>query len=130
MYCPVMYDHVCVCVPRFLHMEEGLAKRRHITQIDEDAEATLNEFRRPRDSLLCVVAEYFSHAKNRVRELRNILGDGAGRAPELLDHKSHNVSCSFLLHTCDQKKRCKLSAMKPIQWSLSQSTTLNRDHLP
>lgn len=81
---------------RFLHMEEGLAKRKqqHVptSTADKEAEVTLKEFRRPRDALLCVVADYCSYCSSRLPELRKMLADPSVRTPELLDHKAHNVS--------------------------------------
>jgi len=76
-------------------MEEGLARghsRCHQTTAEDQAEATLKEFRKPRNSLLCVVSGFYSHCINRVKELKRSLADPTIRAPELLDHKSHNVS--------------------------------------
>ncbi len=80
-------------------MEEGArnvrARQCQVTA-DDKAEITLNEFRRPRNSLLCIVAYFFAHCTNRVKELRRMLADPTFRMPELLDHKSHNVStCIF-----------------------------------
>ena len=73
-------------------MEEGKSskKQQHSTH-DEDAEI-LNNFRRSRKSLMCIVADFVTHSYNRVRELRRILTEPNLRSPELLDHKSYNVS--------------------------------------
>ena len=67
-----------------------MPRRRQVTAEDE-AESTLNEFRRPRNSLLCILAYFFSHCSNRIRELRRILADPTFRIPELLDSKAQNV---------------------------------------
>ena len=74
-------------------MEEGLAKKSRQQQaMDDEADVSLGEFRKPRNSLLCVVACFFSHAFVRIKELRRLLADPSVRAPELLDYKAHNVS--------------------------------------
>ena len=85
---------------RFMNMEEGLAhghSRCHTSSAEDQAEATLKEFRKPRNSLLCVVSSFYSHSVNRVKELKRSLADPTIRAPDLLDHKSHNVSTSSLV---------------------------------
>ena len=71
-------------LPRYL--EEG--RRRQ--QQEEDMEL-LKDFRKPRDSLLCVAAEFFSCCHPRIRELRKSLADPTLRPPELLDTKAHIV---------------------------------------
>jgi hypothetical protein len=78
---------------RFMHMEEGLAKKKqHVASgADKEADVTLKEFRRPRDAILCVVAEYCSHCSSRIPELKKMLADPSLRSPEILDHKAHNV---------------------------------------
>ena len=79
-------------------MEEGLAKRKQQVSQSQDTEAdmTLKEFRRPRDAILCVVAEYYSHCSVRVRQLRKMLADPSVRSPELLDHKAHTVGYTLI----------------------------------
>lgn len=73
-------------------MEEGRGKKNlHYDQDDEDLQMR-NDFRKPRDSFLNVIAEFYSTCQTRLRELRKILADPSFRPPELLDHKSHNVS--------------------------------------
>ncbi|XP_061164273.1 protein unc-80 homolog isoform X1 [Saccostrea echinata] len=72
------------------HVEEG--RKKQYTQETEDTELT-NEFRKPRDLFLTVIAEFYSTCQPRLRsnELRRMLVDAASRPPtELLDHKSHN----------------------------------------
>ncbi len=59
---------------------------------DDEAEVTLNEFRKPRNSVLCIVARFYSHSTGRIRELRRMLADPTFKMPELLDSKAHNVS--------------------------------------
>lgn len=77
-------------------MEEGLAKKsRHQQQVEDEADVTLAEFRKPRNSLLCVVSAYFSHASVRIKELRRLLADPSVRSPEMLDHKAHNVRTHY-----------------------------------
>lgn len=69
------------------HVEEG--RKRQET---EDTELT-NEFRKPRDLFLNVIAEFYSTCQPRLKsnELRRMLVDAASRPPtELLDHRSHN----------------------------------------
>ena len=73
------------------HVEEG--RKRQYTQETEDTELT-NEFRKPRDLFLTVIAEFYSTCQPRLKsnELRRMLVDATSRPPtELLDHKSHNV---------------------------------------
>lgn len=76
------------------HVEEG--RKRQET---EDTELT-NEFRKPRDLFLNVIAEFYSTCQPRLKsnELRRMLVDAASRPPtELLDHRSHNVwSLSYM----------------------------------
>lgn len=77
------------------HMEEGRSRKgTHYDQDDEDLQMR-NDFRKPRDSLLNVIAEFYSTCQPRLRELRKILADPSFRPPELLDHKSHNVSITI-----------------------------------
>ena len=70
-------------------MEEGRGRKSYYDQDDEDMQMR-NEFRKPRDSLLNVVAEFYASCQPRLRELRKMLCDPSFRPPELLDHKSHN----------------------------------------
>ena len=70
-------------------MEEG-RHRQYVPQ-DEDAEER-NEFRKPRDSILNIAAEFYSTCHRRLKDLRRTLGDPNFKSPELLDPKSHNVS--------------------------------------
>ena len=88
-------------------MEEGTKKggggggryAAHSPQDDENnTQISLAEFRKPRNSLLVIVAHFFNHATNRVREIRRILGDPSVRLPELLDTKSHIVSYILYLY--------------------------------
>ena len=73
-------------------MEEGRrGNKTYYDQDDEDLQMRI-EFRKPRDSLLNVVAEYYATCQPRLRELRKMVSDPSFRPPELLDHKSHNVS--------------------------------------
>ncbi|XP_048774238.1 protein unc-80 homolog isoform X3 [Ostrea edulis] len=72
------------------HVEEG--RKKQYTQETEDTEVT-NEFRKPRDLFLIVIAEFYSTCQPRLRsnELRRMLVEASSRPPtELLDHKSHN----------------------------------------
>ncbi|XP_021380201.1 protein unc-80 homolog isoform X3 [Mizuhopecten yessoensis] len=69
------------------HMEEG--RKKAYTQDSEDMEMR-TEFRKPRDSLLSVVAEFYASCQSRLKELRKMLQDPSFRPPELLDHKTHN----------------------------------------
>lgn len=94
------YDHLNICSFNLFfffsrHVEEG--RKRQET---EDTELT-NEFRKPRDLFLNVIAEFYSTCQPRLKsnELRRMLVDAASRPPtELLDHRSHNVrplSCLY-----------------------------------
>ena len=80
----------------FRYMEEGYSRGKRTVTQENEAEVTLNEFRKPRNSVLCIVARFYSHATGRLRELRKILADPTFKMPELLDSKVHNVSL-FLL---------------------------------
>ena len=77
----------------FRYMEEGhsRSKRGNVT-LEDEAEVTLSEFRKPRNSVLCIVARFYSHSTGRIRELRRMLADPTFKMPELLDSKAHNVS--------------------------------------
>ena len=76
-------------------MEEGRrGNKTYYDQDDEDLQMRI-EFRKPRDSLLNVVAEYYATCQPRLRELRKMVSDPSFRPPELLDHKSHNVSMLY-----------------------------------
>ena len=74
-------------------MEEG--RRKTYGQEPDDLELR-EEFRKPRDSLLSVSAEFYTKCYARLKELRKILADPAFRPPELFDNKAHNVSYSFI----------------------------------
>ncbi|GFN95904.1 unc-80-like protein [Plakobranchus ocellatus] len=69
------------------HMEEG--RRKTYGQEPDDLELR-EEFRKPRDSLLSVSAEFYTKCHARLKELRKILADPAFRPPELFDNKAHN----------------------------------------
>ncbi|CAH1781834.1 unnamed protein product, partial [Owenia fusiformis] len=72
------------------YMEEGRSKSTHHHDHEEEI-AMLKEFRRPRDSLLCVIAEFYVHCSARVKDLRKRLNEvHANKYPDLLDHKAHN----------------------------------------
>ncbi len=75
----------------FRYMEEGHGRNRRTVTHEDEAEITLNEFRKPRNYVLCIVARFYSHSTARIRELRRMLADPTYRVPELLDHKAHNV---------------------------------------
>jgi hypothetical protein len=47
-------------------------------------------FRRPRDALLCLSANFLRLAPPRLKELGKLLGDQS-KAPDVLDHKAHAV---------------------------------------
>ena len=82
---------------RFVHMEEGLSSRRNRHTQELDAELNLKEFRRPRNSLITVVAKFLIHSTTRVKTLRKVIADPSVRSPEILDTKSHNVSVKIML---------------------------------
>ncbi|XP_071097692.1 protein unc-80 homolog [Haliotis cracherodii] len=69
------------------YMEEG--RRKAFTPDPEDLELR-TEFRKPRDSILSILAEFYTTSVSRLRELRKILADPNFRTPDLLDHKTHN----------------------------------------
>lgn len=58
----------------------------------EDSEVLRAEYRRPRDVLLSLVGEFMCRATIRLQEL-NKRNSSDGKAVELLDLKSHIVSC-------------------------------------
>ena len=70
-------------------MEEG--RRRAYGGEPEEYELR-EDFRRPRDSILSIAALFWTTCHSRLRQLRKILADPSFRPPELLDHKTHNVS--------------------------------------
>lgn len=70
-------------------MEEG---RRRVYGADAEELEIREEFRRPRDCLLSIAAQFWTSCNARLRQLRKILADPSFRLPELLDHKTHNVS--------------------------------------
>lgn len=70
-------------------MEEG--RKKQYTHDLDDVDMK-NDFRKPRDALLNVIAGFYSTSQTRLRELRRILADPTYRPPDLLDFKSHNVS--------------------------------------
>ena len=70
-------------------MEEG-RKKTYVHDLDDTD--MKNDFRKPRDLLLNVIADFYSTCQVRLKELRRILADPSYRPPDLLDSKSHNVS--------------------------------------
>lgn len=85
-------------------MEEGRGRKStHYDQDDEDIQMR-NDFRKPRDSLLNVIAEFYSTCQSRLKELRKMLADPSFRPPELVDAKSHNVSTRHFTTVLDSKK--------------------------
>ena len=73
-------------------MEEG--RKKQYTHDLDDVDMK-NDFRKPRDILLNVIAGFYSTCQTRLRELRRILADPTYRPPDLLDFKSHNVRYQF-----------------------------------
>ena len=73
-------------------MEEGRSRNKNYYDQDDEDMQMRNEFRKPRDCLLNVVAEFYATCQPRLRELRKMVSDPSFRPPELLDYKSHNVS--------------------------------------
>ncbi|XP_052063828.1 protein unc-80 homolog [Mytilus californianus] len=69
------------------HMEEG-RKKTYVHDLDDTD--LKNDFRKPRDLLLNVIADFYSTCQVRLKELRRILADPSYRPPDLLDFKSHN----------------------------------------
>lgn len=57
----------------------------------QDSEVIRDEFRRPRDTLLCLVSDFYSKCSTRLPELAKKGGNEA-KPVELLDIKSHVVS--------------------------------------
>jgi hypothetical protein len=74
-------------------MEEGRRRQTMYGAEPEDYEIRA-EFRQPRDSILTIAAQFWTSCHARLRQLRKIMADPSFRLPELLDHKSHNVSTS------------------------------------
>ncbi|KAL5011899.1 hypothetical protein ScPMuIL_010450 [Solemya velum] len=103
------------------HMEEG--RKKHNAQELEDME-NRNEFRKPRDSLLCVIADFYGSCTTRLRELRRILSDPSFRPPELIDHKTHN-RLAEIAHTL-----LKLAPYDPITMGCSGLQRYMVDILP
>ncbi|KAK3087178.1 hypothetical protein FSP39_002695 [Pinctada imbricata] len=66
-------------------------KKKQHNQETEELEMA-NEYRRPRDALLNVVAEFYSTCQPRLKspDLRRMMADTGFRPPELLDARSHN----------------------------------------
>lgn len=81
-------------------MEEG--RRKTYAHEPDDLELR-DEFRKPRDSLLCMASEFYTKCFSRLKELRKIMADPSFRPPELFDNKTHNVciSLSFLYCVLD-----------------------------
>ncbi|XP_059153938.1 protein unc-80 homolog isoform X2 [Physella acuta] len=69
------------------HMEEG--RRKTYGHEPDDLELR-EDFRKPRDSLLSIAAEFYTRCQSRLKELRKILADPSFRPPELFDIKAHN----------------------------------------
>lgn len=59
----------------------------------EDSEVLRNEYRRPRDILLYMVAEFLTKCTSRLAEINKKPG-GDGKTVELLDIRAHVVSVS------------------------------------
>jgi len=98
-----LHTHTLTLVPslmcRFLQMEEGLGNWRRASQ-ETESDIALQEFRQSRNSILCLTAEFFSHCSSRMKALRRLFPDLTSRCPELLDHKTHNVSgCQKITRT-------------------------------
>ncbi|XP_052242651.1 protein unc-80 homolog isoform X2 [Dreissena polymorpha] len=72
------------------YAEEGRARRSKQDYDPDDEEMQREDFRKPRDSLLNIVAEFYVTCQGRMKEIRKMLADSSFRPPELLDHKSHN----------------------------------------
>ncbi|XP_076436361.1 protein unc-80 homolog isoform X3 [Babylonia areolata] len=68
-------------------MEEG---RRRTYGAEPEEYELREEFRRPRDSILSIAAQFWTMCHARIRQLRKIIADPSFRPPELLDHKTHN----------------------------------------
>ena len=73
-------------------MEEGRSRKSQYYDQEDEYLQMRQEFRQPRDSLLNIVAEFYSTGHTRMKELRKMMAEPSYRPPELLDHKSHNVS--------------------------------------
>lgn len=58
---------------------------------DEDSDLVRLEFRQPRDTLLCVVAEFLTKCSARLADLSKKIPDLPSKATELLDVKCHLV---------------------------------------
>ena len=56
----------------------------------DDSELHRNAFRKPRDALLILSANFLHQATPRFKELAKLLGDSS-KAPDILDHKAHLV---------------------------------------
>ncbi|XP_055887561.1 protein unc-80 homolog isoform X2 [Biomphalaria glabrata] len=108
------------------HMEEG--RRKTYGQEPDDLELR-EDFRKPRDSLLSIAAEFYSQCCSRLKDLRKMLADPAFRSPELFDNKTHN-RLAEVAHTllklapydpltmaCSGLQRYMLEIMPNTDWS-------------
>lgn len=66
----------------------------------QDSEVIRDEFRRPRDTLLCLVSDFFSKSSARLPELAK-KGGAEAKPVELLDLRSHTVilSCCIICYS-------------------------------
>lgn len=64
----------------------------HYERENEDSDLLRLEFRQPRDTLLCVVAEFLTKCSARLADLSKKIPDLPSKATELLDIKCHLVS--------------------------------------
>ncbi|XP_064639472.1 protein unc-80 homolog [Lineus longissimus] len=81
----------------FKYMEEGRHNQYNYAAHDEDDEIR-SEYRKPRDSLLNITAEFFATCLPRLKELRKMLADPSFKFPELLDYKAH-IRLADIAHT-------------------------------
>lgn len=104
--------------PQSMEMGEEDREEMHIRFVDERGRRRYDEaledlepiaeFRNPRDSLLCIVADFVSVAGKRIKELPKLLSDPSVRIPDLLDVRSH-IRLSEIAHTL-----LKLSPYDPL----------------
>jgi len=85
----VINVNYCCFRPQVSKMVMGNSTTANWEQVD-DVEVQREVFRRPRDALLCVAAEFLTNCSKRMKELGKLLGENT-KIPELFDQKSHMV---------------------------------------
>ncbi|CAD5116523.1 DgyrCDS5405 [Dimorphilus gyrociliatus] len=63
---------------------------RYAVHSEDDIEASILAFRKPRNCLLVIVTHFYVECHKRLKILRKIVADPSFRIPQLLDPKTHN----------------------------------------